>query len=179
MKAWPMHPRFRVLFLGAPNSERSILAEFLLRSMGGDRFEVCSDGETPTGEIHPLVLKILREDFEIDTAGAMANSWQDFADQDFDFVITLSDDAREHSPTFPGAPVCAHWSIDDLMAFEGSEEEKREHFLQTAFQIKRRVELFNCLPMEKLDHLQREVRTRQVHEHADKSQADRITSPQP
>ena len=62
------------------------------------------------------------------------------------------------------------------MAFEGSEEEKREHFLQTAFQIKRRVELFNCLPMEKLDHLQREIHTRQVHEHADKSQADRITS---
>ena len=49
------------------------------------------------------------------------------------------------------------------MAFEGSEEEKHEHFLQTAFQIKRRVELFNCLPIEKLDHLQREVHTRQVH----------------
>jgi arsenate reductase len=179
MKAWPMHPRFRVLFLGTRNSERSILAEFLLRSLGGDRFEVYSAGEIPTGEIHPLVLQILREDFEIDTAGAVANSWQEFADQHFDFVITLSDDARERSPTFPGAPVCAHWSVDDPMAFEGTDEEKHEHFLQTAFQIKRRVELFNSLPIEKLDHLQREVHTRQVHEHADKPQTDRITSAQP
>ena len=81
MKAWPMQPRFRVLFLGTRNSERSILAEFLLRSMGSDRFEVYSAGEIPTGEIHPLVLQILREDFEIDTAGAVANSWQEFADQ--------------------------------------------------------------------------------------------------
>ena len=56
------------------------------------------------------------------------------------------------------------------------DEEKHEHFLQTAFQIKRRVELFNSLPIEKLDHLQREVHTRQVHEHAEKPQTDRITS---
>ena len=158
-----MRPRFRVLFLGTRNSERSILAEFLLRSTGGDRFEVYRAGETPTGEVHPLILKILGEDFEIDTTGAVANSWQEYADQDFDFVITLSDDARERSPTFLGTPVCAHWSIDDRMAFDGSEEEKHEHFLKTAFQIKRRVELFSCLPIEKLDHLQREVHTRQVH----------------
>jgi arsenate reductase len=165
MKTRLMRPTFRVLFLGTRNSERSILAEFLLRSMGGDRFEVYSAGETP-GDVHPLVLKILREDFEIDTTGAVAISWQEFADKDFDFVITLSDDARERSPTFPGIPVCAHWSIDDPTAFEGSDEEKHEHFLQTAFQIKRRIELFSCLPIEKLDHLQREVHTRQVHSDA-------------
>ena len=158
-----MHPTFRVLFLGTRNSDRSILAEFILRSLGGDCFEVYSAGETPTGEAHPLVLKILREDFQIDTTGAVGNSWHEFADRDFDFVITLSDDARERSPVFPGAPVTAHWSIDDPTAFEGSEKEKYEHFLQTSFQIKRRVELFSCLPIEKLDRLQREVHTRQVH----------------
>ena len=158
-----MRSTFRVLFLGTRNSERSILAEYLLRSLGGDRFEVWSAGETPAGEIHPLALKVLRENFKIDTTGAIGNSWQEFVDRDFDFVITLSDDARERSPVFPGTPVTAHWSIDDPAAFEGTEEEKYEHFLQTALQIKRRIELFNCLPMEKLDHLQREVRTRQVH----------------
>ena len=161
-----MRPPFRVLFLGTRNSERSILAEFLLRSIGGDRFVVYSAGEAPKGEVHPLVLKILREDFKIDTTDAIGNSWHEFADSDFDFIITLSDDARERSPVFSGAPVTAHWSIDDPMAFEGSEEEKYGHFLQTAFQIKRRVELFNCLPMEKLDHLQRETQTRQIHDDA-------------
>jgi protein-tyrosine-phosphatase len=53
-----MLPTFRVLFLGIRNSERSIFAEFLLRSIGDDRFEVYSARETP-GELHPLVLKIL------------------------------------------------------------------------------------------------------------------------
>ena len=158
-----MHPTFRVLFLGTRNSERSIFAEYLLRSLGGDRFEVSSAGESPGGEVDPIVLKILSENFKIDTSGAVGNSWHEFADRDFDFVITLSDDARERSPVFPGMPVTAHWSIEDPTAFEGSEEEKSEHFLQTAFQIKRRIELFSCLPIEKLDYLQREAHTRQVH----------------
>jgi arsenate reductase (thioredoxin) len=165
-----MRPTFRVLFLGTRNAERSIFAEFLLRSTGGKRFEVYSAGETPTGEVHPLILKILREDFEIDTTGAVANSWQEFADQHFDFVITLSDDARERSPSFPGAPVSAHWNIDDPMAFEGSEQEKYGRFLRTAFQIKHRVDLLNSLPIEKLDRLQREVETRQIHRDAEKAQ---------
>jgi hypothetical protein len=95
---------------------------------GGDRFEVSSAGETPKGEVDPIVLKILRENFKIDTTGAVGNSWHEFADRDFDFVITLSDDARERSPVFPGMPVTAHWSIEDPTAFEGSEEEKHEHF---------------------------------------------------
>ena len=161
-----MRPTFRVLFLGTRNSERSILAEFLLRSMKDNRFEVHSAGETP-GEVHPLVLQILRDNFEIDTTGAVANSWQEYADQDFDFVITLSDGARERSPSFPRSPVCAHWSIDDPMVFEGSAEEKHAHFLQTAFQIKRRVELLACLPIEKLDRLQREAHMHQIHQDAD------------
>jgi arsenate reductase len=171
-----MRQPFRVLFLGIRNSDRTILAEHLLRSIGGNRFEVYSAGETPKSEVHPLVLKILREDFKIDPAGAVGNSWQEFAERHFDFVITLSDDARERSPVFPGKPVTAHWSIEDPTAFEGSEEEKYEHFLQTAFQIKRRVDLFNCLPIEKLDHLQRESHTRQIHEDAEKPRTDRLTS---
>jgi arsenate reductase len=101
----------------------------------------------------------------------VGNSWDEFADKDFDFVITLSDDARERSPVFPGTPVTAHWSIEDPLAFEGSEDEQHERFLKIAFQIKRRVDLFNCLPIEKLDHLQREVETRQIHHHAENPQA--------
>ena len=161
-----MHSKFRVLFLGTRNADRSIFAEYFLRSMGADRFDVYSGGEAPTGEIHPLVLKILRENFHLDTAGALSKSWHEFTDIHFDFVITVADDARERSPVFPGTPVTAHWSIADPMAFRGSDEEKYERFLQTAFQAKRRVELFACLPMEKLDHLQREVQTRQIHEDA-------------
>ena len=159
-----MRPKFRVLFLCTRNDDRSIFAEYFLRSMGGERFEVYSGGETPSGEVHPLVLKILRNVFKIDTAGALSKSWHAFADIHFDFVITVADDARERSPVFPGTPVTAHWGITDPTQFEGSEDEKYKRFLDTAFHIKRRIELFNSLAMEKLDHLQREASTQQVYE---------------
>ena len=78
-----MRPKFRVLFLCTRNSDRSIFAEYFLRSMGGDRFEVYSGGEAPTGEVHPLALKILRENFKIDTTGAVSKSWHDFSGHSF------------------------------------------------------------------------------------------------
>jgi arsenate reductase (thioredoxin) len=159
-----MRLKFRVLFLCTRNDDRSIFAEYFLRSLGGDRFEVYSGGETPSGEIHPLVLKILRDVFKIDTAGARSKAWQTFSDIHFDFIITVGDDASDLTSAFPGTPVTAHWSFLDPTRFAGSEEEIYDAFLQTAFRVKRRVELFNCLPMEKLDRLQREAGTRQVHE---------------
>jgi arsenate reductase len=165
-----MHSKFRVLFLSSRNSDRGIFAEYILRSLGSDRFEVQSGGAAPTGEVNPLVLKILRETFKIDATGARSKSLQEFKDADFDFVITVSDDAHEPSPVFPGVPVTAHWSIPDPMALEGSDDEKYERLLQVALQLKRRIELFNCLPIEKLDHLQREVQTRQVHKDAQDEQ---------
>jgi arsenate reductase (thioredoxin) len=159
-----MRPKFRVLFLCARNDNRSIFAEYFLRSIGADRFDVYSGGESPSSEVHPLVLRILREAFRIETADALSKSWHTIADIHFDFVITLSDDARECCPIFPGSPVTAHWSIADPIAVEGTENEKYNVFLRTSFQIKRRIDLFNSLPLEKLDHLQRELSTQQVYE---------------
>ncbi len=161
MKRNDMRPKFRVLFLCTRNDDRSIFAEFFLRSMGGDRFEVYSGGETPSGEVQPLVLKILRDVFKIDPIGASSKSWHAFTDIHFDFVITVCDDAHEKSPAFPGAPVTAHWSFEDPTRFEGSDQDNYNQLLQTAFRVKRRIELFNSLPMEKLDHLQRETAARQ------------------
>jgi arsenate reductase len=161
-----MHQKFRVLFLCSGNSDRSIFAERFLRNVGSDRFEVSSAGEQPTGKVHPLVVKILRDNFKIDTNDVLSRSWHEFAGTEFDFIITVCDDMREGSPVLPGTPVTAHWSIADPMAEGGSEDELYQRLLQTAFQIKRRVDLFNSLPMEKLDHLQREVRTRQIEDDA-------------
>ena len=161
-----MHQKFRVLFLCTRNSDRSIFAEYFLRSTGGDRFDVCSGGESPAGEVHPFVAKILRENFKIHASGVVSKSWHDFSDTQFDFVITISDDEHERSPVFPGKPVTAHWNIPDPAAFKGSDEEKYQKFLPTAFQVKRRIELLNCLPIEKLDHLQREAGTRRIQEDA-------------
>jgi arsenate reductase len=158
-----MSQKFRVLFLCSGNADRSIFAEHFLRSLGNDRFEVYSGGEPPTREVHPMVAKILRESFKIDPKDVRSRSWEEYAGMPFDFVITVCDEMRERSPILPGTPITAHWSIPDPMAPGGSEDEVYQRLLKTAFHIRRRVELFNCLPIEKLDHLQREVQTRQIH----------------
>ena len=153
------------------NSDRSIFAEYFLRSLAGDRFEVYSAAEVPSGEVHPLVLKILSDNFNTDAMDARSKPWQEFKDLPFDFVITVADDERERSPVVSGAPVTAHWSIPDPLAFEESDDERYQRLLQTAFQVKRRIELFASLPVEKLDYLQRQRQTRQIHDTASEQQS--------
>ena len=55
-----MHYPIRVLFLCTGNSARSQMAEALLRSFGGDDFEVYSAGLEPRG-LHPMTIKIMQK----------------------------------------------------------------------------------------------------------------------
>jgi arsenate reductase len=80
----------------------------------------------------------------------------------FDFVITLCDNAKETCPVWPGQPIVAHWSSPDPAAVEGSAAEKRRAFWQVAQQIKRRLELLASLPFEKLDALRLEAATKEI-----------------
>jgi arsenate reductase (thioredoxin) len=102
--------RFKTLFLCTGNSARSILAEYLLRKADEDRFEVFSAGVNPKSNPHPIALAILRDNFQIDTSTARSKSVNEFKDVEFDFVITVCDDAREACPVWPGRPIIAHWS---------------------------------------------------------------------
>ncbi len=155
-----MRPKFRILFLCTRNADRSIFAENFLRALAGKSFEIYSGGDKPAGEVHPLVPQILREVFKIDPTGAVSKSWQGFVDFHFDFVITVCDDAREACRVFPGGPVTAHWNFIDPERFRDTPGGKYQRYLQTAFQIRRRIELFASIPLEKLDHLQRELHAR-------------------
>ena len=131
----------------------SISAEYLLKAIAPTRFETYSAGASPKPAPHPLALEILREDFKIDASDAYSKSWEEFKDAQFDFVITLCDNARENCPVWPGQPIVAHWSSPDPAAVEGSNAEKRRAFWQVAQQIRRRLELLASLPFEKLDAL--------------------------
>ena len=75
----------------------------------------------------------------------------EFKDVQFDFVVTVCDNARETCPIWPGQPIVAHWSSPDPAAVEGSDEEKYQAFKKVAFQINRRLQLFTALPLENLD----------------------------
>jgi arsenate reductase len=131
----------KILFLCTGNSARSILAEYLLRSMD-PRFETWSAGSHAKGEVHPLALQVLREVYKIDAGDARSKSWEELRDVDFDYVITVCDNARQSCPIWPGKAVMSHWDLEDPAAVEGTEEEKLRAFEETARLLHDRLEAF-------------------------------------
>lgn len=154
--------RLKVLFLCTGNSARSIFAEYLLRKMDRRRFEAFSAGSEPKGEVHPMTLRVLRENLKIDASDARSKSWEEYQDIQFDFVITVCDNARESCPYWPGQPIIAHWGVPDPAAAEGSDEDQLHAFKEAAIVLSRRIELFVNLPFEKLDRLRLEQLTREI-----------------
>jgi arsenate reductase (thioredoxin) len=135
-------PPFKVLILCTGNSARSILGEYLLRTLGRGRFETYSAGFHPTGRVNPLAIRLLQERYGIDASGARSKSRDEFRDVKFDFVITVCDKARESCPFWPGQPVVGHWGSPDPAAVVGSDEAKYRAFVNVVAEIARRVELF-------------------------------------
>lgn len=157
---------FKLLFLCTGNSARSILAEYLAKNLAGGKFDVVSAGSNPKSAPHPFALKVLKDRFCIDASEARSKSWREFDGIEFDFVITLCDNARETCPVWPGQPIIAHWGSPDPAEVTGTPEEKEMAFWQVAQQIKRRFELFASLPFEKLDALRLETATREIGKQA-------------
>jgi arsenate reductase (thioredoxin) len=145
-----------VLFLCTHNSARSILAEALLNAMGQGRFQAYSAGSSPRAnqQPNPLGLQVL-QNAGIATQGLHSKSWDVFAAADapqMDLIITVCDNAAgEVCPFWPGHPATAHWSYPDPSAGAGSDDEKREAFLQTLHAIQKRLALLCSLPADKLE----------------------------
>ena len=145
---------YKFLFLCTGNSARSIFGEYLLRRLGGSRFQVFSAGSFPTGRVNPLAIQVLKDVYNIDASEARSKSWEEFNDVEFDFVVTVCDNARETCPVWPGQPILAHWSSPDPAAVEGTQSEKYQAFEEVASQINRRLQLLTSLPLDKLDRLE-------------------------
>ena len=133
---------FNVLFLCTGNSARSILGEYLLRRAGGERFEVYSAGAFPTGKVNPYAVRVLKDVYGLDASDARSKSFEEYSGVEFDFVITVCDNARESCPIWPGHPAVLHWSLADPALAQGTDEEIYDTFKQTAREIERRIELF-------------------------------------
>ena len=105
---------FNVLFLCTRNSARSIIAEGILRKLGGETFFSYSAGSHPAGKPNPFALAVLR-DHDIDVSFARSKHWDEFADSNspkMDLIITVCDNAAgETCPVWPGRPSMAHWAF--------------------------------------------------------------------
>ena len=153
-----MSRMFNVLFLCTGNSARSIMAEALMNqpSIGGGKFQAFSAGSQPVGAVNPLALALL-EQHHASTAGLRSKSWHEFAADGaptMDFVFTVCDQAAaEVCPAWPGRPMTAHWGVPDPAAVSGTAEDRRRAFLDALLVLRRRIELFASLPIDKLTQL--------------------------
>jgi len=63
--------------------------------------EVFSAGTNPSGQVHPMAIKVMNE-IGIDLSKQHPKDVTQFLDKDFDYVITVCDHARETCPVFIG-----------------------------------------------------------------------------
>jgi arsenate reductase len=106
-----MAEKKRVLILCTGNSARSQMAEGILRHDGGDAFDVFSAGVKPS-LVRTEAIQAMTE-IGIDISNHRSKSVDVFADQRFDYVITVCDNAKESCPVFPGAAVRIHQNFED------------------------------------------------------------------
>jgi len=132
-----MSDKQRVLIVCTGNSARSQMAEGLLRHLGndaGDVFDVESAGTRPS-RVRPEAIEVMRE-LGIDISGHRSKSVDEFAGQQFDYVLTVCDNARETCPIYPGHANRLHHSFADPAAVEGNEAERLAAFRRVRDQIR-------------------------------------------
>jgi arsenate reductase len=116
------------------------MAEGLLRHDGGNVFEVFSAGTKPS-HVRPEAIAVMHE-LDIDISGHRSKSVDEFAGQEFDYVITVCDNAKDSCPVFPAKTKRVHWSIEDPAAARGSEEEILTAFRRARDELRARLQAF-------------------------------------
>jgi arsenate reductase len=130
--------KHRVLFICTHNSARSQMAEGLLRNLYGDRYEAYSAGIEPT-KIHPFAIEVMDE-IGIDISNHHAKNVSEFKSAEFDYVVTVCDNAKETCPFFPGAKEYIHKSFEDPSQYVGAEKNNSEFFGHLRDEIKEWIE---------------------------------------
>ena len=116
----------KVLVLCTGNSCRSQIAEGYLRHFAGDKAEVYSAGVETHG-VNPRAIQTMKED-SIDISGHTSNNINEYRDIDFDFVITVCDNAKERCPFFPSQAQKFHYNFPDPAKATGTEEDVKQYF---------------------------------------------------
>jgi protein-tyrosine-phosphatase/DNA-binding transcriptional ArsR family regulator len=129
-----------VLFLCTGNSARSQMAEALLRDRSDGVVHAYSAGSNPK-PLHPNAIRVMRDEHGVDLTGHESKDLRVFADQHFDWVISLCDRVREVCPEFPGDPETIHWSIPDPAASGEDDAASYAAFQQTAAELETRIGL--------------------------------------
>jgi arsenate reductase len=130
--------RIKVLFLCTGNSCRSQIAEGWARHLKSDVIEAYSAGIRPIG-VSSRAIKAMAE-AGIDISTQTSNHIDEFSGIDFDYVVTLCNNAAENCPVFSGKAKVIHKPFDDPYFASGSEEQIMAEFRKARDEIKAFIE---------------------------------------
>tara|TARA_Y100000741_G_scaffold212492_1_gene161856 strand:+ start:1466 stop:1882 length:417 start_codon:yes stop_codon:yes gene_type:complete len=127
----------KIIFICTGNSCRSQIAEGLMRSLAGDKFEVYSAGAYPT-KVHPVAIKVMAE-VGIDISFHTSDAISFFINESIDIVVTVCDNANKVCPVFPGNVERIHWSVEDPFNDWNSTSEDLINFRKTREDLTERI----------------------------------------
>ncbi len=123
-----------ILVLCTGNSCRSQIAEGYLKHFASNKLQVYSAGVETHG-LNPRAVKTMLED-GIDISGQTSNHVDEYMHIEFDFLITVCDNAKERCPVFPTKAKKFHQDFPDPAKAVGTEEEIMQAFRNTRELIK-------------------------------------------
>ncbi|MCX6206365.1 MAG: arsenate reductase ArsC [Bacteroidetes bacterium] len=124
----------KVLVLCTGNSCRSQIAHGYLQKFAGDKAQVYSAGVETHG-VNPKAIATMKED-GIDISNHTSNNVLEYQGIDFDYVITVCDNAKERCPYFPSRAEKFHYNFPDPAKATGTEEEVKREFASVREMIK-------------------------------------------
>ena len=130
----------KVLVLCTGNSCRSQIAEGYLRHFAGGKAAIYSAGVETHG-VNTKAIATMKED-DIDISHHTSNNIEEYRNVDFDFVITVCDNAKERCPFFPSNAQKFHYNFPDPAKATGTEEEIMQQFRNVRNMIKEYAEQF-------------------------------------
>ena len=130
----------KVLVLCTGNSCRSQIAEGYLRHFAGGKAAIYSAGVETHG-VNTKAITTMKDD-GIDISHHTSNNIEEYRNVDFDFVITVCDNAKERCPFFPSNAQKFHYNFPDPAKATGTEEEIMQQFRNVRNMIKEYAEQF-------------------------------------
>ena len=126
--------KLNVLFLCTGNSCRSQMAEGWARHLKSDCIEAFSAGVAPHG-INERAIKIMAE-AGVDISSHTSSHLDEYSMLDFDYVITVCDNAKEQCPLYPKKTKMVHHQFEDPSFVIGTEEQITAEFRRVRDQIR-------------------------------------------
>ena len=133
-----MTPKTRVIFVCTANAARSQMAEGLLRTKYGDRYEVFSAG-TRQAKVSTSAIAVMQE-IEIDISHHRSKTLDEFRGASFDIAVTLCDNAHVICPFVPGAKRTIHHGFTDPHLIPGSDETILDGYRRVRDEISRWID---------------------------------------